>query len=74
MVTTFATSARTDMGGLVAAFARGEEIKIFGHGGGWSVQCSSGLLRDAGIDEFKVLEPLVEALKSAGIGRLVLEP
>jgi hypothetical protein len=74
MVTTFATSARTNMDGLVAAFARGEEIKIFGHNGGWSVQCPSGVLCDAGVDEFKVLEPLVEALKVAGIGRLVLEP
>jgi hypothetical protein len=74
MVTTFATSARTDMDGLVAAFARGEQINVFSHSGGWSVQCSSGVLLDAGIDEFKALEPLIEALKSAGIGRLVLEP
>lgn len=74
MVAIFATSARTDMAGVIAANKRRDSIKIFRHSGGWSVECSSGILLDNGVDKFSALEPLVDAPKAAGISTLTLEP
>lgn len=70
----FATIKRTDMAGIVHCYLDGETIKVFRHPGGWSVQSSEGLLRDAGFDQFAQLEPLLETLKSKGIERLLVEP
>jgi len=69
----FATSARTDMNGLVTAYQAGLVIKIFRHAGGWSVECPNGVLENAGTDQFAQLEPLVDALKAKGIDRVILE-
>jgi hypothetical protein len=70
----FSTTARTDRDGVVAAFKRGHQVKVFKHSSGWSVECNAGLLSNSGTDVVKELEPLVQTLKEAGVDRLLLEP
>ena len=70
----FATTARTDMTGLVTEYLAGRPVKVFFHSQGWSVECNAGVLVDCGTDVFQNLEPLVRALKDAGVERLILEP
>lgn len=62
------------MAGLAAEYRAGHPVKVFFHSQGWSAECNAGILEDCGTDVFHNLEPLVRALKDAGVDRLTLVP
>ncbi|WP_192333392.1 hypothetical protein [Comamonas sp. CMM01] len=67
------TTARTNMKDFVEKNRSRESTKIFKHQAGWSAECSLGLLMDAGTDTFVELEPLLNALRDAGVERITVE-
>lgn len=67
------TTARTNMKDFVEKNRSREFTKIFKHQAGWSAECSLGLLMDAGTDTFVELEPLLNALRDAGVERITVD-
>jgi hypothetical protein len=69
----FQSIARASLEDVAACYRAGESIKLFRQDNLWSVECSKGLLVDNGTDRFIELDPLLNALKDAGIENLTLQ-
>lgn len=70
---TFGTTARVNMKDFVEKARSKENTKIFKHSTGWSAECSLGLLEDSGTDTFVAIEPLLNALRDAGVESITVE-